>query len=116
MIEALRDAKRLRLIATALEFLQYEKSNSAAIPIPGTTPQRYVMIGGAATVAKLLEIDQAPAPRASLVGDVNFRQMMEEFLMGDITVDQVAVRIDEWGAGQSAPAPAQSELPSTGMD
>lgn len=116
MIEAMRDAKRLRLIATALEFLQYEKSDSAAIPIPGTTPQRYVMIGGAATVAKLLEIDQAPAVRASLVGDVNFRQMMQEFLMGHITVDQVAVRINEWAAGQPAGAPGRSSLPSTGMD
>lgn len=61
--DTLRDSKRLRLIATALELMQYERTDSAVIPILGTEPQRYVVVGTAETVARLLEI----APAASTV-------------------------------------------------
>jgi hypothetical protein len=56
--DALREGKRLRIIATALEFLHCERTDSAVIAIPGTDPQQYVAIGTAATIGKLLEIDK----------------------------------------------------------
>lgn len=109
VIEALREAKRIRLLATALELMRYEGTDSAVIPIPGAAPQRYVTVGTAATVAKLLEIDQVGASASSLADDSRFRQMMQEFLMGQVTVDQVAERLEEWRAGLP-------RLPLTGMD
>lgn len=60
---ALHDAKRLRLLACALELLQHERIDSAVIAIPATEPPRFVAIGTAATIAKLLEID-VPAAAA----------------------------------------------------
>jgi len=58
--DALREGKRLRLLATALELLQHERIDSAVIEIPGTDPQRYVVIGTAETIGKLLKDDEQP--------------------------------------------------------
>ena len=96
IINALHEGKRLRLIATVLELLQYEKADNAVIPIPGTLPPRYIAVGTAATVAQLLEIDQGGEIRAGLADDSRFRQMMHEYLMGQATIEQVAARLEEW--------------------
>lgn len=74
--DVLRDSKRLRLIATALELLHFERDDSAVIPIPGTDPQRYVTIGTAATVAQLLEI--APAAAAEQDWKASAECLLEE--------------------------------------
>ena len=57
----LHSAKRLRLLAGALELLHCESADSAVILIPGSEPPRYVAIGTAATIGKLLEIDEPAA-------------------------------------------------------
>jgi hypothetical protein len=65
LTDSLRHGKRLRVIASALELLHHERADSAAIAIPGTEPQQYVAIGTAATIAKLLEIDEPPTARST---------------------------------------------------
>ena len=100
IINALREGKKLRLIATVIELLQYEKVDSAVIPIPGTLPPRYIAIGTTATVAKLLEIGQGAARCGRLADNTRFRQMMQEYLMGQSTLEQVAQRIEEWRDGR----------------
>lgn len=101
IINTLITAKRTRLIITALDLLECERIDSAVIPVPDTEPPRYVAIGTAATVARLLEIDQGGcrqclASPGSLADDARFRQMMHEYTMGDATLEQVAARIEEW--------------------
>lgn len=92
----LHDTKRLRLIACALELLQCEGADSAVIPAPGTEPPRYVAIGTAATVARLLEVAQAAtaAPvQAATINSKEFRKLVfayTEALFGANERDQAA--------------------------